>query len=305
MQADSPAKVTAIINPVLPAFHADPHIAYLDGKYYIYPTTDGFADWGSRSFNVFSSPDLKKWTDEGTILTLGAERDVPWAVKGAWAPAIATKNGKYYFYFTASEHMGVAVADSPTGPFKDIGKPLVDKGDFSCHTIDPMVFVDDDGSAYFYFGNGKCNVVKLNDDMVSFDRAAVQNITPNAPGTRYNEGAFVFKRNGIYYLTWSVNDTRDPNYQVLYATSNSPMGPFEVKDAKPFLSRQGNSIGTGHHSIVKVAGAKRAGDEGSADAWMICFHRFAIPNGDGMHRETCLAPLTFDADGMIQLVVIP
>ena len=113
----------------------------------------------------------------------------------------------------------MAVADKPTGPFKDpLGKPLIARSEHACQVIDPMVFIDDDGSAYLYFGQGNCNVVKLNEDMISFDPSQVNRITPKG----YNEGAFVIKRNGVYYLMWSSHDTRDPRYCVNYATGPSP-----------------------------------------------------------------------------------
>ena len=274
--------------PVLPGFHADPHIAVFDDMYYIYPTTDGNEGWTSTSFICCSSKDLKSWTNHGLILRLGV--DVQWANRHAWAPAIATKNGKYYFYYSAAQCIGVAVSDTPYGPFTDpLGKPLVDKGRYGGQSIDPMVFVDDDGSAYLYFGQGNCNVVKLNDDMISYDPKAVRNIKP--PG--YNEGSFVLKRNGTYYLMWSEFDTRDPRYSVAYGTSDSPMGPFKKAKINPILKAKGMVKGAGHHSVVKVPGK---------DEWYIAYHRFAIPDGTGYKRETCISPMRFNPDGTIQQV---
>ena len=274
--------------PVLPGYHADPHIAYLDGRYYIYPTTDGMEGWASNSFICCSSKDLKSWQNHGLILRLGV--DIEWADRNAWAPAIATKNGKYYFYFSAAQCIGVAVADTPYGPFTDpLGKPLVARGQYGGQSIDPMVFIDDDGSAYLYFGQGNCNVVKLNDDMISYDPDAVKKINP--PG--YNEGSFVLKRNGIYYLMWSEFDTRDPRYSVAYGTSDSPMGPFKKAKENPILKAKGLVKGAGHHSVVQVPGK---------DEWYIAYHRFAIPGGTGYKRETCISPMRFNPDGTIQKV---
>jgi beta-xylosidase len=112
-----------------------------------------------------------------------------------------------------------------------------------------MVFVDDDDSAYLYWGQGHCYVVKLNEDMISFDPRA-SNITP--PG--YNEGAFVIKRNGLYYLMWSEYDTRDPRYSVAYGTATSPLGPFQKAENNPILQGKGLVQGAGHHSVVQVPG---------------------------------------------------
>jgi beta-xylosidase len=170
-----------------------------------------------------------------------------------------------------------------------LGKPLVPRGQYGCQVIDPMVFVDNDGSAYLYFGQGNCNVVKLSDDMISYDPQAVKRITP--PG--YNEGAFVIKRSGIYYLMWSEFDTRDPRYSVAYGMSDSPMGPFKKADANPILKAEGLVQGAGHHSVVQVPGK---------DEWLIAYHRFAIPGGSGYKRETCISPLRFNPDGTIQKV---
>ena len=273
------------ITPSLPGAHADPHIACFDGTYYIYPTTDGIEGWGSSSFSCWSSTDLIHWKNEGVILDF--QKDLSWADKRAWAPCIATKNGTYYFYFSAAQQIGVAVSDSPTGPFKDpLARPLVARGAYQCQTIDPMVFVDDDGSAYLYFGQGNCNVVRLNEDMISFDQDQVKRITPKG----YNEGAFMLKRQGRYYLMWSSFDTRDPRYCVNYAVGASPMGPFTPAANNPILKQKGIVKAAGHHSVVQVPGQ---------DQWYTAYHRFQIPNGNGYNREVCISPLRFDSDDSI------
>jgi GH43 family beta-xylosidase len=273
--------------PVIPGYHADPHIAVFDGRFYIYPTTDGSEGWQSRSFSVMSSTDLVSWQNHGVTLWLGV--DVEWADRNAWAPAIATRGGKYYFYFTAAQNIGVAVADTPHGPFTDTGAPLVPRGRWRGQAIDPMVFIDTDGSAYLYWGQGRCWVVKLNDDMISFDPDGVRDITP--PG--YNEGAFVIERNGVYYLMWSEYDTRDPRYSVAYGVADHPMGPFEKAADNPILKGEGLVKGAGHHSVVQVPGR---------DEWYIAYHRFAIPDGTGYKRETVVSPMRFNDDGTIRPV---
>jgi beta-xylosidase len=271
--------------PALPGPNADPHIAAYGDTYYLYPTTDGIEGWGAKSFSAWSSKDLKTWKNEGVILDL--PRDLTWANRNAWAPAMATKNGKYYFYYSAAQNVGVAVADSPTGPFKDpIGKPLVAKDAYRGQAIDPMVLVDDDGSAYLYWGQGQCHVVKLNADMTSYDPSTVVEFKPEG----YNEGPFVLKRKGKYYLMWSEYDTRDPRYSVAYATSSSPMGPWVKASGPPVLHGRGPVKGAGHHSVVQVPGT---------DQWFIAYHRFIIPGGDGFNRETCVSPMRFDAAGNI------
>ena len=271
--------------PALPGLYADPNIIAFGKKFYIYPTTDGTEGWLSTNFTCWSSTNMVDWKNEGVILDL--PRDISWAKQRAWAPTIAFKKNKYYFYYSANVNIGVAVADKPTGPFTDpINKPLVKKGTKRGQMIDPMVFVDDDGSAYLYFGQGQCNVVKLNDDMVSYDSTKIVSFKP--PG--YNEGPFVIKRKGIYYLMWSEYDTRDPRYSIAYATSTSPLGPFKKAAGNPILKGKGVVKGAGHHSVVQVPGT---------DDWYIAYHRFKIPDGNGYNRETCISPMRFDAEGNI------
>ena len=137
-------------NPVIPGYYADPEVMYSEKtkRYYIYPTCDGIPNWGSTLFKAFSSDDLVNWKEEGVILDL---KNVSWAKRNAWAPCIIEKkqadgNYKYYYYFTAEKQIGVAVADSPTGPFIESGRPLIGKelpkGMPRGQNIDPDVFTD-------------------------------------------------------------------------------------------------------------------------------------------------------------------
>ncbi|MGP3957707.1 family 43 glycosylhydrolase [Nonomuraea sp. 3N208] len=290
-------KVTALVmkSPVLPGLYADPNLVVFGDRFYLYPTTDGFPGWSGTQFKAFSSTDLVHWTDHGVILDLGP--DVSWADNSAWAPAIAEKDGKYYFYFSGgmasgntAKHLGVAVADSPTGPFRDaLGKPLVPAGTYSGQMIDPAVFQDDDGQHYLYWGNGNSYQVPLNADMVSFDAVKLKTYKPDG----YNEGSFVIKRDGTYYFMWSENDTRSEDYQVAYATGETPLGPWTKRGV---ILRKNLALGikgTGHHSVIRVPGT---------DDWYIAYHRFAIPGGDGTHRETTVDRLEFGDDGLIKPV---
>lgn len=281
-------------SPVLPGLYADPDVRYMDGRYWIYPTTDGFAGWSGTRFKAFSSKDLVHWKDHGVILDLGP--DVSWADGNAWAPAIAERDGKYYFYFCGEQQIGVAVADSPAGPFTDaLDKPLVAKGRFDGQMIDPSVFTDDDGQAYLYWGNGHGYVVPLDDDMVSFDASRVRDITPE----NFREGSFVVKRDGTYYFMWSEDDTRSENYHVAYATGPSPLGPWTKRGTILSKRPEYGILGTGHHSVVNTPGT---------DDWYIVYHRFALngpggTGGDGTHRETTIDRLEFAPDGTIEPVV--
>ncbi|PWK31199.1 family 43 glycosylhydrolase [Actinoplanes xinjiangensis] len=292
-------QVSALVmkSPIIPGLNADPNISVFGDTFWIHATTDGFAGWSGTRFKAWSSKDLVNWTDHGVILDLGP--DVSWADDSAWAPTIAARNGRYYFYFSGglatgntAKHLGVAVADSPAGPFTDaLGRPLVAGGTYPGQMIDPAVFTDDDGKSYLYWGNGSSYQVPLNDDMVSFDPALVKTYKP----TNYNEGGFVIKRGGVYYFMWSENDTRSADYRVAYATGSSPLGPWSDR-VGVILSKDPSLgiLGTGHHSVVRVPGS---------DSWYTAYHRFAIPGGDGTHRETTIDKLEFAADGAIKPVV--
>ena len=159
---------SGLCNPILPGFHADPEILYSNktGKYYIYSTTDGFPGWGGYEYYVYSSSDLKEWKNEGVVLDAKSDQ-ISWANGNLWAPAaveVKQKNGsyKYYLYFSACpndngrKQMGVAVSDSPTGPFVDLGHPLLAKNHPGCNgqLIDVDVFIDPvSKKPYLYWGN--------------------------------------------------------------------------------------------------------------------------------------------------------
>ena len=273
-------------NPALPGKYADPHGTKFGTTFYIYPTTDGIPGWGATSFKAFSSPNMVDWTDRGVILNLA---NVGWCHANAWAPAMVQRGSTYYFYFSACQSIGVASSNSPTGPFTDLkGSALVTPGQFGGQSIDPMVFVDTDGQYYLYFGQGEMNVVRLNADMKSFNGTPT-NIAPSG----YNEGTFVFKRNGTYYFMWSENDTRSEDYRVAYGTATSPMGPITKRGVILSKNTALGILGTGHHSVIATSGGQ----------YYIVYHRFVIPGGDGTNRETCIDKLEFNADGTIKTVI--
>lgn len=275
---------TNIAPAVVPGFFADPNLVVFRDRYFLYPTVDGHADWSSDHFVAFSSSDLETWESHGEILRLGS--DVAWARAKGWAPAAAERDGRYYFYFTAENRIGVAVSDSPIGPFTDLGRPLVEEGRFPGVAIDPSVFVDEDGAAYLYWGNGWAHGVRLGEDMMSFDSTAVVSWQPEG----FREAAWVHRHDDGYYLSWSVGDTRSADYQVHYATGSTPLGPWTHQGVLLQKDADRGVLATGHHSIAHVPGT---------DRWVIASHRFAIPGGDGFHREIVIDPLIHRADGTI------
>lgn len=294
-------------NPALKGLYADPEILYSHktNKYYIYPTSDGFDGWSGTYFKTFSSTDLVNWKDEGIILDL--KKDVSWANRNAWAPTIAEKmiNGKYkyFYYFCAAQKIGVAVSDSPTGPFKDSGKPLIDKlpaGIKGGQQIDPDVFTDPKtGISYLYWGNGYMTGAVLNKDMISIDTTTIKVLTPD---TSFREGTEVFYRKGKYYFMWSEDDTRSENYRVRYGTSTSPLGKIEIPANNLVLAKDADNAiyGTGHNCVIQIPGK---------DEWYIIYHRFNRPKGitmgdaAGYNREVCIDKLEFNSDGSVKRVV--
>ena len=176
-------------------------------------------------------------------------------------------------------------------------------------TIDPDVFQDPQtGKYYLYWGNGTIICAELNDNMTSF-KGEPTVILPRKDKARYNynEGCYVFYRDGKYYFTWSENDTRSKNYRIRYAISDSPTAlvrngsPVTAAEKTIILQRDDKNqiFGTGHHAILQKPGT---------DEWYIVYHRFQRPRGPkldwsaGYNREVCIDPLTFNADGTIQPV---
>lgn len=314
-------------NPVLPGQYADPDIDYFDGKYWIYPTTDGYSGWGGSVFHAFSSDDLVNWTDEGIILDVKDKNpgenengviiaSSAWSDGNAWAPSIEEKNGKYYFYYCGNVNssytgtcgsgkaIGVAVADSPKGPFVAQEMPIVypkmcsDANiGFSGQVIDPSIFTDDDGTSYLFFGNGGngCAMAELNEDMMTVKPGTLKKLN----GLRdFRESVVVTKRNGLYHFTWSCDDTGSPNYHVNYGTAQKLDGNVTYRYTLLQKDEEGDMLGTAHQSILYMP---------ETDTCYIAYHRFYTPlgvytSGLGYHRETCIEEVTFDENGLMKPV---
>jgi beta-xylosidase len=286
-------------NPVFPGWYADPEVAVFKKRYWIYPTYS--APFDEQVFmDAFSSPDLKTWTKHPRIIDTTS---VNWAKRAMWAPSVIEKKGKYYLFFGANDvhegeigGIGVAVSDSPAGPFKDyLGKPLVGQIHNGAQPIDQFVFRDKDGKEYLIYGGwGHCNIAQLKPNYTGFvpftDGTTFREITPAG----YVEGPIVFIRNGKYYFMWSEGSWTGPNYSVAYAVADSPFGPFR-RVAKILQQDPTVATGAGHHSVLNVPGT---------DDWYIVYHRRPLTETDGNHRETCIDRLFFDAQGQILPVKI-
>ena len=238
---------------------------------------------------------------------------VAWANGNAWAPAIEEKQidgkYKYFFYYSGNlknlggKQIGVAIADSPTGPFVDVGYPIVTESPAGGgQQIDVDVFTDPvSGKSYLYWGNGYMAGAELNADMVSIKKETLKVMTPKG-GTlkdyNYREAPYVFYRNGLYYFLWSVDDTGSPNYHVAYGTSDSPLGKIKVaKDPIVLIQSPEQEIyGPAHNAVVCKPGT---------DEWYIVYHRINknyLKNEPGIHREVCIDRMEFNPDGTIKRV---
>jgi beta-xylosidase len=286
-------------NPIFEGWYADPEAIVYGDTYWIYPTySDKFAK--QVFMDCFSSKDLINWTKHERIIDT---TEVQWADSAMWAPGVIENKGKYFLFFAANDvhegqigGIGVAVADQPQGPFKDLlGKPLINDIVNGAQPIDQFIFKDQDGSFLMYYGGwGKCNVVRLNDDftgLVPFeDGEYYKEVTPES----YVEGPFMFVRDGKYYFMWSEGGWTGPDYKVAYAISDNPYGPFErigvVLEQDPDVA-----TGAGHHSVLHIP---------NPDKYYMVYHRRPLGETDGNHRVTCIDKMEFDEKGYIKPVKI-
>lgn len=281
-------------NPIFPGWYADPEGAVFDGQYWVFPTYS--ADYDDQTFmDAFSSPDLVNWTKHPRVLE---KKNVQWARRAMWAPAVVHANGQYYLFFGANDvhegeigGIGVATAARPEGPYKDaLGKPLINEIVNGAQPIDQFVFRDDDGQYYMYYGGwGHCNMAKLSPDLLSIvpfaDGSKYKEVTPE----NYVEGPFMLKRKGKYYFMWSEGGWGGPDYCVAYAIADSPFGPFK-RVGKILQQDPAVATGAGHHSVIQVPGK---------DEYYIVYHRRPLNETGRDSRATCIDRLYFDKDGKI------
>ena len=280
-------------------YTADPAPMVYGDTLYLYTTHDEdkiINDFYTmKNWYVFSTKDMVNWEKHGQILSLD---DIPWAVDRAWAPQCVERNGKFYFYFPvqskAGVDVGVAVADTPIGPFKDIGKPLVSQGDWN--DIDPTVFIDDDGQAYLYFGNPELRYVKLNEDMVSYDQSVgvvkipmtKESFGDGGDKTTYGEGPWFYKRNDIYYMVYAAFRKGQGSESFGYSTSTSPTGPWKYGGV---LMTEEGGVFTNHPGIIDFKGKS-----------YLFYHTGELPGGGSFHRSVCVTEFEYNEDGSINTV---
>ncbi|KAG2417614.1 hypothetical protein HFD88_008833 [Aspergillus terreus] len=282
-------------NPIFPGWYADPEARIFSTTYWIYPTYSAAYE-AQTFFDAFSSPDLLTWTKHPHILNLTA---IPWSTnRAAWAPSVARSlAGDYFMYFSAGDGAGIGVAKSvtgrPEGPFEDArGTPLVGNTVFGAEPIDAQVFRDDgaDRRVWLYFGGwSHAVVVELEQDMVNL-KGEFREITP--PG--YVEGPWMMKRDGVYYLMYSVGGWGDNSYGVSYVTGPSPTGPFSNTSVKILQGNDRVGTSTGHNSVFTPDG----------EEYYIVYHRRPVNDTERDHRVVCIDRMEFDADGNILPVTI-
>jgi beta-xylosidase len=288
------SNIQAQNNPIIKGWYADPEGIKYGDTYWVFPTYS--AKYNEQVFfDAFSSKDLVTWEKHHDIVDTAA---IKWAKRAMWAPAVLQKDGKYYFFFAANDvhkgevgGIGVAVADKPEGPYKDLlGKPLINDIENGAQPIDQYVFKDNDGSYYMYYGGwGHCNVVKLKGDFTGIvpfaDGTLYKEITPKG----YVEGPYMLYRNGYYYFMWSEGGWGGPDYKVAYAMSKSPLGPF-TRLATVLQQDPNIATGAGHHSVIHSV---------SDDKYYIVYHRRPLGETEANHRVVCVDEMHFDKDGHI------
>lgn len=279
-------------NPIVThQYTADPTARVINGKIYVYPSSDMVCPEGKGSngfcmpgYNVYSTEDLTNWTDHGNVIN---HNNIPWVKKesyGMWAPDTIEHKGKFYmFYPGISENgkhfreIGVAVADHPEGPF--VARENYIEG---TQGIDPSPFIDDDGRIYLYWGGGEnLNVVELNQDMskIISKPQKLQGLPP-----KYKEGPFMFKRNGLYYFTFP--HAPHGSEEIAYGTATSPLGPISYQGK--ILERWKDGQWTNHHSIIEYQGQ-----------WYIFYHHNDVSQHKNL-RSMSVDRLYFDEEGKIK-----
>lgn len=283
-------------NPIVQTnYTADPAPMVYNGKVYLYTSHDeDESTWFTMNdWRLYTTEDMVNWTDHGAVLSY---KEFEWAKRNAWAPQCIERKGKFYMYVPNTTRegngaIGVAVADSPYGPFIDpLGKPLVSNSNAD---IDPTVFIDDDGQAYLFWGNPVCYYVKLNEDMISFDgeikqipntiesfgKRTVDN--PQRP-TTYEEGPWMYKRNNLYYLFFAAGPISE---HIGYSTSKNIEGPWKYQGV--VMPTQGGAF-TNHPGVIDFKGKS-----------YFFYHNAALPGGTGFTRSVSVEELKFNKDGSI------
>lgn len=280
-------------NPILTHHYtADPAALVKGDTLWLYAGHDfagGQTKYVMKDWLVYSTTDMKNWTEYPIPLKI---TDFPWAKSGdAFAAHVVERNGKYYWYVSTNwSGIGVAVADRPEGPFKDaLGKPLLTNKDCFASThswacIDPAVFIDDDGTAWIYWGNRELYYAKLKDNMIEIDGEVKQ---VKFDGLNFTEAPWIHKYNGKYYLSYA---TEFPE-KIAYAMANKVDGPWEYKG---ILNEIAGNSNTNHQAILEFK-----------NQWYFIYHNGGINTGGTSNsRSICIDRLHYNPDGTIKRIVM-
>ena len=292
-------------NPIVQTWYtSDPAPMVHDGTMYVYTGHDeDKADFfWMQEWRVYSTNDMVNWTDHGSPLAI---ESFDWADDRAWAAQCIERNGKFYWYIcvhsklTNAMAIGVAVGDSPTGPFKDaIGKPLCD-GNWAY--IDPTVFIDDDGQAYLYWGNPDIYYAKLNDDMISLKgeigKIEQTDYSFGGPSLKlrkkdvkyrdsYTEGPWFYKRNGKYYLLYAAGGVPE---HIAYSMSESALGPWKYMGE--IMPLQDTGSFTNHCGVADYKGNS-----------YFFYHTGKLPGGGGFGRSAAVEEFKYNSDGTFPII---
>jgi beta-xylosidase len=285
--------ITHAQNPIVPAgvYIADPsaHV-WKDGKIYIYGSNDESVKYYcSWTHHVLSSSDLLHWDLARDVFSYKGKNDqVPYNDELLFAPDVQYKDGIYYMYYcqpSGTEAEGVATSKSPLGPFVN-GKRMNTNG---ISEIDPCVFMDDDGQAYYIWGQFSAKVARLKPNMTELDLSTIKDSVITEKEHFFHEGGYMVKRNGLYYFIYAHMGRSNRPTCIGYATAKSPFGPFKYGGVIIDNDNCDPSNWNNHGSIVEFKGK-----------WYVFYHR--ATHNSNMMRKACVEPITFNADGSINEV---
>jgi len=277
-------------NPFTPAviYLADPSArVWSDGKLYVYGSLDESCDYYCSGYNpVMYTQDLVTWElARDAFMSMGEGDGVPYNDKILYAPDAAYRDGIYYLYYCQPDKTqaeGVAWSQYPSGPFGE-GKAINLAG---YNEIDPAVFIDDDGQAYYLWGQFTLKMAKLKDNMKEIDLATLNDSVITEGEHYFHEGAFLAKRNDIYYLVYADISRGDIPTCIGYATSSSPFGPYEYRGVIIDNNHCNPGNWNNHGSIAEYKGQ-----------WYVFYHRST--HGCKTMRKACVEPISFLPDGLI------
>lgn len=283
-------------NPIITdKYTADAAAIVYNDKVYLYAGHDEAPNdvnsYRMYEWLVYSSSDMVKWEEHPVPLK---PTDFTWASGDAWAAQVIEKGGKFYWYVTVThgsihgKAIGVAVSDSPTGPFKDaLGKALITNDmttqtNISWDDIDPTVWIDNDGQAYLFWGNTVCKYAKLKSNMIELDGPIMTVDLPN-----FTEAPWIHKKGDWYYLSYAYQFPE----KIAYAMSKSITGPWEFKG---ILNEVAGNSNTNHQAIIEFKGKD-----------YFIYHNGSIPtHGGSFRRSVCVDRLYYNEDGTMKRVVM-